>query len=340
MKYAVSEIFAMELILNANQIIPPEKTELRNTNQPTSTWITNHYIHAATSENTRIAYQSDIRHYERHGGLLPAPPEMIVNYLQTFATILNPRTLGRRLIALKHWHTYQGFPDPTQHPAVQKTLMGVTKIHGKPREKAHPLTIEDLLTITKYLQQGNSLAAYRDNALLQIGYFGAFRRSELVAIQHEHIEWKDQGIDILIPQSKTDQLNEGQFCGIPFGKASLCAVTALKNWLELVDIKQGAIFREIKKGEKLKEKPLSPLSVNLILKRRAYEAGLTYAEKLSGHSLRRGLATSASLVGANLSSIMQQGRWKQVSTIMEYVDASNRFADNAVTKILQKHFED
>lgn len=42
------------------------------------------------------------------------------------------------------------------------------------------------------------------------------------------------------------------------------------------------------------------------------------------------------MAGANLAAIMRQGRWKQVNTIMEYVDATNRFSDNAVTSILNK----
>src|ERR1700722_14461554 len=82
------------------------------------TWVSNPYITAATSDNTRKAYRSDIRHYEKWGGRLPAIPEQIVEYLRHFAEKLNARTLTRRLIAIKHWHTYQSFPDPTTHAMV------------------------------------------------------------------------------------------------------------------------------------------------------------------------------------------------------------------------------
>lgn len=315
---------------------PVEDTNLTNITTDTSALcINNLYIKAATSHNTRIAYQSDIRHFEQWGGKLPAKSETIIQYLQTFAPLLNARTLARRVTALKNWHTYQGFSDPTYHPAVQKTLIGITRIHGKPKQKAYPLALNDLIMIVNHLLAENTFASLRDNALLQVGYFGAFRRSELVAICCEHITWKPEGIDILIPHSKTDPEHEGQYCGIPLGKNILCPVTALKNWLEAANITKNAIFREIKKGEKLKENALSPISINLILKKRAKEAGIHYADKLSGHSLRRGLATTASLVGANLAAIMRQGRWKQVNTIMEYVDAANRFADNVTTTILQ-----
>lgn len=303
--------------------------------QALTPWINNAYIKAATSQNTRIAYQSDIRHFELWGGKLPARPEMIAEYLQTYAATLNSRTLARRLTALKNWHTYQGFPDPTEHPAILKTMSGIHRVHGKPKDKAHPLAPEDLLRIVKSLSHDDSLSAIRDIALLQIGFFGAFRRSELVAIHCEHIDWKEQGIEIQIPQSKTDQTHAGQFAAIPYGKGLLCSVTALKNWLTLANIHHGPIFREIKKGESIQHKSLTPLTINHILKKRAHAAGISYADELSSHSLRRGLATSASFVGANIASIMRQGRWKQVNTVMEYVEASERFSENVSTKILQ-----
>ncbi len=310
--------------------------ELRNPNkQALSIWLSNPYIKAATSDNTRKAYQSDIRHFERWGGKLPASLENIIEYLQYYAPTLSPATLARRLIALKHWHLYQGLTDPTQHPAIEKTMAGITRIHGKPRQKAHPLSIEELHTLVKYLHNIGSLSAIRDNALIQTGFFGALRRSELVSIQAEHLHWKTEGIDLLIPTSKTDQTHQGQFSALPYGKGLLCPVTAIKTWLELSGVKQGPVFREIKKGEKLMQKALTPLSVNLILKKHGAACGLKHLTQLSSHSMRRGLASNASQVGVNIAAIMRQGRWKQVNTVMEYIEASERFSDNAALKILE-----
>jgi integrase len=304
------------------------------TEKPLVSWVSNPYVKAATSENTRIAYRSDIHHFEAWGGRLPASPEQVAIYLQAYAPHLNARTLARRLTALKNWHVYQGFPDPTQHPAIQKTMVGINRIHGKPKLKAHPLLPHDLKTIAAHLAADQSLAAVRDNALLQVGFFAALRRSELVAIEHQHLDWQEQGVDILLPSSKTDQAHQGQFSAIVPGKGVLCAVNALKAWLELSEIRNGYVFREIKKGQKLTDHALSPLAVNYILKKRAHQCGLAFAEKLSGHSLRRGLATSASLAGAKLSAIMRQGRWKNLNTVMEYVEASERFSDNVGLQIV------
>jgi len=40
------------------------------------------YIHAATSDNTRIAYQADIQHFLKSGGTLPATPEASILFVK------------------------------------------------------------------------------------------------------------------------------------------------------------------------------------------------------------------------------------------------------------------
>ncbi len=296
---------------------------------------TQHYIHSATSQNTRLAYQADIRHFERWGGALPATTEIILCYLHTFALTLNPSTLARRLIALKHWHEYQGFADPTDSSLVAKILSGITRTHGKPKDKAQPLLPEHLLRIVDHLATHMTTQTLRDNALLQTGFLGAFRRSELVQIQVEHIDWQPQGIEILIPSSKTDQTHTGQYCAIPYGNDKLCAIRAIQGWLEHANIKNGPIFRRIYRNNKVGKTAITALSVNHILQKHAIAVGLENAKALSSHSLRRGFATTASRNGVSLQSIMQQGRWKQISTVMEYIEAAGRFENNAASQVLQ-----
>lgn len=302
---------------------------------PITNGLTNPYIQLATSDNTRKAYRLDIRHYEAWGGRLPAQPEMIGRYLEIYASKLNPRTLARRLIALRHWHTYQGFADPTVHPAIQKTMIGIARTHGKPKDKARAITPDELAQITEYLLNEETLTAKRDNALIQIGFFGALRRSELIAIHYEHIRWDKAGIEILLPTSKTDQTHEGQYCAIPYGNETLCPIQALKTWIKVSGINTGALFRRIKLGNHLGDNALTPLSVNHILKYRAKNAGID-VKQLSSHSLRRGLATSAARAGAPLQAIMRAGRWKQTNTVMEYIAASQRFTENAAGSVLKE----
>ena len=94
--------------------------------------IDNEYIHAATSDNTRRAYRADIEHFESAGGRLPATDKMIERYLLDSANRHNPRTLSRRLIAIRHWHKLKGLSDPTDSPLVTKTMRCVARLRGKP----------------------------------------------------------------------------------------------------------------------------------------------------------------------------------------------------------------
>lgn len=314
-----------------NEIITNELLPTNNGAQPN-----NRYQIAATSDNTRRAYQTDIRHFEIWGGQLPATTEAILRYLHAFAQTLNPRTLSRHITALKQWHRYQRFPDPTDDPVVSKTLTGIARIHGKPKDKAPPLLPEHLIEISEYLATQPTLVSSRNNALLQVGFLGAFRRSELVAIRMENINWQPSGIEILIPKSKTDQLNEGQYCAIPSGNEQLCAIRALKAWIEEAKIKDGFIFRRIHRGSNISDLNLMPDAVSVILRKCALAAGIKNAMNFSSHSMRRGLATTASRDGVSLPAIMRQGRWKQVSTVMEYIEAAQRFEENAAGQVLQK----
>ncbi len=314
--------------------IPTGEPVLCHENSLTLMAFNNPYLVAATSPATQRAYQSDVHHFEKWGATLPTETGTVLLYLQAFAKTLNPRTLSRRLTALKNWHLYQGFADPTQHPSVKKTIIGILRIHGKPKAKAPPLLPEHLLNRVASLRQEKTLRAARDSALLQLAFFGGFRRSKLVAIGYDHLEWKDQGIDILIPHSKTDQTNEGRYCAIPYGNAQLCPVQAVKHWLDQSHIKNGPLFRRIHPEGRLDHAPLVPLSVNNILKKRAREAGIPEADPLSSHSFRRGFATSASRNGASLPAIMRQGRWKNMNTVMEYIEAAQRFEENAAARVL------
>lgn len=317
-------------------MVDDAKTGLTTLNNGLIEASAHNYIQHATSDNTRKAYRVDIRHFIAWGGLLPTTPDVVIRYLETHAETLNSRTLTRRLTALKNWHTYQGFPDPTSHPLVRKTLTGIKNVHGKPKDKAPAMTLETLITICEHLQGLGGLIDLRNIALLQIGFFGAFRRSELVAIQFEDLAFMPEGVEIMIPRSKTDQSGEGQVCAIPYGNDQICPMSSLKSWIEAIGISQGPIFRQISKNSEVSDSGITPGHVNIILKSIAQDCNLPNAESYSAHSLRRGFATQASKNGAPFGSIMQQGRWKHEGTVLGYIEEGKRFEGNAVSTMLGK----
>ncbi len=197
---------------------------------------------------------------------------------------------------------------------------------------------EHLIKIVEYLATQNTLSSYRDSALLQLGFLGAFRRSELIAICMEDIDWQPAGIEIQLKKSKTDQLNQGQYCVILYGNEQLCAIRALKTWCEKANIKSGTIFRRIRKSNQICEDAITRESVNHILKNHTKAAGIENFNDFSSHSMRRGLATTASREGASLLAIIRQGRWKQVSTVVEYIEVAQRFEENAAKQIIYKNY--
>ena len=294
------------------------------------------YWQVATSINTRKAYQSDIRHFRMAGGLLPTTTDNILHYLNQQANLVNHRTLKRRLVAIKNWHTYQNFPDPTTHPLVKKTLSGIARTLGKPAEKAAIISVEQLIALSSHLISKATLIALRDNALLLLGFFGAFRRSELTAMTWQHIKFVPEGVEILIPRSKTDPEGEGNICAIPYGQTPLCPITALRKWQEHAGLSEGFVFRAVHHGKCDLQKGLAPKTVSNIIKKHAIKCQWPNATDYSGHSLRRGFATAASQRGASLGAIMRQGRWRHEGTVHGYIEEGKRFEANAAGAILEK----
>lgn len=294
------------------------------------------FLAAATAENTRRAYRSAIRHFHAWGGVLPCDEPALIRYLLAYAASLNPRTLALRLTALSQWHLHQGFADPASTPTVRKTLAGIERVHGKPKKKAKALPLEDLDRIAVHLASLDTLKAKRDNALLQVGYFGGFRRSEIVALEVPHIVWEPEGIVITLPRSKTDQQGRGIVKAIPYGSGPCCPASALRAWLAAAGITSGPLFRPITKWGELGPEALHEASVNTILATCATLLQLDYAPQLSSHSLRRGMATSAHRAGADFRDIKRQGGWRHDGTVQGYIEEAGQFEENAARILLRR----
>ena len=296
-----------------------------------------HYLEQSTSDNTRRAYRSAIRQFKAWSGLLPADESGVIKYLIEKADTINPRTLSLHLTALSNWHRYQNLPDPTNSPTVRKTLEGIMRYKGTPRKKARALTFIEIESLAKQMYKNKDLKSIRDNAIIQMGYFGAFRRSEIVQLKIEDIKFQSEGLLILIHKSKTDQIGEGILKALPRGENyNICPVNALKQWLDLISIENDFIFRKINRWGKLGSQPLTPTSINLILKSRSQECGLDNINEISSHSLRRGLATSAAKMGATFESIKRQGGWKNDNTVREYIEEGCLFEENASLVLLNE----
>jgi site-specific recombinase XerD len=167
----------------------------------------------------------------------------------------------------------------------------------------------------------------RDRALLLLGFAGAFRRSELVALDVD-LEETETGLLVTIRGSKTDQERAGATIAIARGDIA-CPLKALREWLDAA----GAIFRPIDKAGTVRASRLTCRSVANIVKAYAGRAGFD-ASTFSGHSLRSGFLTSAAGKGASIFKMMDVSRHKSVDTLRGYVRDAELFKDHAGAGLL------
>jgi integrase len=182
-------------------------------------------VQAATSENTKRAYRADLAHFLANGGALPATAADVAVYLARFGGELAIATLARRVVAIGRAHVGLGLRDPCRAELVRLTLRGIRRTYGRPQRQAQALTKEQIGLIVASL--GNSLRDLRDRALLLVGFYGAFRRSELTAIDCNSIARSNSGMVITIRKSKTDQEGKGRDVVIPRGGGGSCPVEAV-----------------------------------------------------------------------------------------------------------------
>ena len=235
------------------------------------------YARADKAEATRRAYRSDFELFrawcaERHVSVLPASPESVAAFLAHEAERrVRPSTIGRRVAAIRYAHKLAGLPLPTDDERVRATVRGIRRSLGAAPSKKTPATGERVIGMAPLA--GTRLSAIRDRALLLIGFAGAFRRSELVALNVEDIEETPEGLRVTIRRSKTDQEGYGHVIAIPRGVIA-CPVTALKAWLEAAGIAQGSVFRPVAKGGRMQATRLTDRSVADIVKAHAQRAEL------------------------------------------------------------------
>lgn len=289
------------------------------------------YVRANLADNTRRAYLSDLRHFATWGGSIPASPETIAAYLAAHANNLSIATLVRRLASLSKAHQARGLINPVRSELVRATLKGIRRTRRRTQQQAKPMLRGHLLLVLDAV--GGGLKDIRDRALLLIGFAGALRRSELVALDVGDVEHERQGIVLRLQRSKTDQDGQGQTIAIPHGRTRWCPVAALDAWLAASAITVGAIFRPVDRHGRVHDIRLSGEAVSLVIRERLAAAGLD-PTGYSGHSLRSGLATSAAQAGVPAWRIKAQTRHASDAMLGRYIRDGELFTENAAGALL------
>ena len=202
----------------------------------------------------------------------PAEPATAAAFLAAEADRgFRPVTIGRRAAAIAAAHRAQDHPNPCDSGAVDAVMSGIGREHGtRPLRRAAPLELDPLQRLIEPIDT-TTLAGLRDRALLLLGFAAAMRRSELMALDVEDLEFDAaRGLKLTIGKSKTDQDRAGAQVVVPYARArDRCAVRAVQAWLHVAGIHRGPLFRRMRRGDTLTEQRLSDQSVALIVKRRA-----------------------------------------------------------------------
>ncbi len=280
------------------------------------------------ASNTLRAYRADFKDFSAFcakNGLksIPTEPKILSLYLTHLSANSKFSTLKRRIASISVIHKLKGHYLDTKHPIIMENLLGIKRVKGSNQKAKKPILINDLRLIINTIDKINQSEKrkIRDKAIILVGFSGGFRRSELVNLIYDDIEFVNEGVKIFIKRSKTDQSGEGMTKAIPyFDNKLFCPVVSLKNWMNNSEIKSGKIF------------DISDKSIALIIKKYAFLSGLD-PNKYSGHSLRSGFATSTAASGAEERNIMAMTGHKTSQMVRRYIQEANLFKNNALNKI-------
>jgi integrase len=211
-------------------------------------------VQGSTASNTKAAYTSDWRRFTLWAGadghpLLPAPPLVVAHYITQAAAEQTgvgrwryaPATLTRWVSTINQVHTAAGLDAPGRSEVVRRALSGIRRIRATPPNRRAPLLLEDIRVLLTSLSAEaggwpSGVAARRDAALLLMGFAGAHRRSELVALTLADVTLHStDGLHVRLRRSKTDQEARGTVTALPYGRDPVtCPPCAYVRWRQIL----------------------------------------------------------------------------------------------------------
>lgn len=294
------------------------------------------YTTYSYARNTRQAYASDWAQFTtwchtHQRRALPATPETVLGYIGTMAGQLRVATIDRRLCGIAFYHHQARQPDPTADPEVATVLRGVRRKHGIAPLGKLPITIDLLQALV--VACDTTYRGTQERAVFLLGFAGAFRRSELVALRMDDLTFVPEGLIVRVRRSKSDQEGRGTDKGIPHGgHAATCPVRAVRAWLKTAGIRSGRLFRALTPHGQQTQRPLPAYAVGRMVQRAVQRQGLD-ATQYGGHSLRAGFVTAAAHAGVAERLIMEQTGHTDVRTLRRYIRDGSLFRENAAAQV-------
>ncbi|WP_448072984.1 tyrosine-type recombinase/integrase [Georgenia yuyongxinii] len=232
-------------------------------------------ITAAHSESTRAMYdwawtQWERWCFDRSATPLPAERALIcADLTERAADGLSVGSIDLACGAIAYQHRRRGLDDPIRTEGVRQVRRGLRRVIGTaPRRQARPLATAEIRQIVEHIDRTTVLGA-RDAALILLGFASAMRRSELVALTLDDVEFKPGGVVLTIRRSKTDQHADGQVVAVVHGQhANTDPVAALDAWMGHRGAEPGRLFTSLRSGS-VTSAPISGEAISIMLRKRA-----------------------------------------------------------------------
>jgi len=318
-----------ELSLNPDQQLALLKDDVRE------------FLREHLSPNTRRAYASTWRKFSRWClgfDIDPetAPPHSVALYLAELAKEKKKvSTIDRHLAAICKIQVLAGTENPRNHAGLRMMMQGIRRTLGMAQERVDAITPEQLRSMIEHLPDSAHwrLRRIRNIAILNLGFAGAFRRSEIVSLNVCDVNMVEEGCRVQLRKSKTDQEGRGRVVGIPYGSVlSTCPIRSIEMWLQVSGLQDdNPLFVQTTPQGKLSMSRLSGRAIARIVQQAAKGADLNY--RFAGHSLRSGLVTAAIKAGKPIHSIQAQTGHTSVNVLLRYVRDHSLFTDNAAANI-------
>ena len=273
----------------------------------------------ATRASYAISWADFTRFMDQRGSVpLPATAQAIADFLTARAAKLSTSTLSGRLAAIVAVHSLYGHALDVKGSVIKDAWAEIRRQKGTAKKPKDALAIADI----RRIMRGIPADRLQDRAVMLIGFGSAMRRSELVALDVEDLEFSPEDVTITIRRSKTDKTGKGEHVAVARSGTDMCPVAALERWLSHASITEGAVFRT-------GHNRMQPRQVATITKRWAQNAGYL-ARDIGAHSLRRGCITTMHEAGIDLKSGMELSRHRTPAIYLGYVQKHDVKANPAI----------
>jgi integrase len=279
----------------------------------------------------------------------PANPQTVWTYLDEMASRAKPvaqSTLTSIKAAIQYEHQRQRQPDPFLASGMESQTLALQfqgmrrELAGRRPRRATALTLEQLEAVFEAINTAEPVGL-RDACAMAIAVFNADRRSEIVSLLIEDVQWDADGALITLRKSKTDQLGQGATLIAPTVDGLIDPGGLLRHWMEWLSangVTRGPLIREVRrhKGEPMPvntgkaDDAISGNWFNVMVKRyaKAAKIELPPGAHVSSHSLRRSAATLVARTGASAMQVAEFGRWSDPRTVQR-----TYLQDNAAERI-------